>query len=357
MVLFRRTTAHRKARIEAASACQLRCPLCPTGKGELGPVVGTGLLAAADFERFLDRNPALREVELSNWGEMFLNPALSDILRIAHERGVALAARNGVNLNTATDAVLEDLVRYRFRSLVVSIDGATQETYRKYRVRGDLERVLGHVRTLNRFKRQYGSSLPLLTWKFILFRHNQHEIGAARALAAELGMLFYPDLNWDESWEAPEDTEHIRRDSGLAITSVSKHKEKFRTRYVKDYCLQLWNEPQINWDGKILGCCVNTWSDFGTDAFSGSLHTEKLEYGRRMLRGEAPPRDDVPCTRCERYHERQRDGHWISHVQVRRNALEKRVKEFLHAAIARAPFSAATLRLLSRVAAWSRWRT
>jgi hypothetical protein len=298
----------------------------------------------------------VREVELSNWGEALLNPELSDILRIAHERGVALAARNGVNLNTATDAVLEDLVRYRFRNLVVSIDGATQETYAKYRVKGDLEQVLAHVRTINRLKARYRSNLPLLTWKFILFRHNQHEIEQARELAAELGMLFYPDLNWDENWQPPEDGVELRRASGLAITSTAEHKQRFGTRYPKDYCLQLWNEPQVNWDGKLLGCCVNVWGDFGTDAFAGPLETEKLRYARRMLLGEAPPRDDVPCTTCERYLERKRDADWVRPGRIRRDPLVKRAKELVHALAAHAPGRLAILAMLGRVAAWARWR-
>ena len=352
--LFRSRVGPRKVRIEASSACQLRCPLCPTGKGELGPVVGTGVLTLADFERFLERNPGVREVELSNWGEMFLAPELSDILRVAHERGVVLAARNGVNLNTASEAVLEDLVRYRFRSLVVSIDGASQETYAKYRVKGDFERVIANVKAINRFKARQRSSLPLLTWKFILFRHNQHEIARARALAAELGMLFYPDLNWDENWEPPDATPEVRQGSGLAITTIAEHEQRFRTRYVKDYCLQLWNEPQVNWDGKILGCCVNVWGDFGSDAFGGPLETEKLGYARRMLLGQAPPRADVPCTTCERYLERQRDAHWVTPAQILSDALQKRLKELVHALVARLPGRGASLSLLARAAAWAR---
>jgi hypothetical protein len=34
----------------------------------------------ADFAALLDRNPQIAHVELSNYGEMFLNPHLADIL-------------------------------------------------------------------------------------------------------------------------------------------------------------------------------------------------------------------------------------------------------------------------------------
>ena len=75
-----------------------------------------------------------------------------------------------------------------------------------------------------------------------------------------------------------------------------------------------------------------------------------------MLLGEAPPREDVPCTQCERYHERRRDASWVTPAQIRRDALEKRLKESVHAFLARMPCSSAFLRALSRVASWARWR-
>ncbi len=45
---------------------------------------------------------------------------------------------NGVNLNHARDEVLEGLVKYRVRGVKCSIDGASPETYRVYRIRGNL---------------------------------------------------------------------------------------------------------------------------------------------------------------------------------------------------------------------------
>src|SRR5437764_2243198 len=75
-------------RLEAASHCQLRCPSCPTTSGAIHPTIGSGFLRAGDFQEFLARNPQVCEVELSNYGELFLNPELSEILRIGHQRGV-----------------------------------------------------------------------------------------------------------------------------------------------------------------------------------------------------------------------------------------------------------------------------
>ena len=87
--------------------------------------IGRGFLRFEDFRKLLDDNPGLELIELSHAGEIFLNPAL---LSMAHQRGVKLTAENGVNLNKIRQEVLEGLVKYQFRKLVCSIDGASEET-------------------------------------------------------------------------------------------------------------------------------------------------------------------------------------------------------------------------------------
>jgi MoaA/NifB/PqqE/SkfB family radical SAM enzyme len=114
--------------IDASAHCQLACPSCPTASGATRAAMSAGHLDPTHFQKLLDENPQLREVELSNYGEMFLNPRLHELLRIAFERQVVLHAYNGTNLNHATPETLEALIRYRMGTLSVSIDGASQET-------------------------------------------------------------------------------------------------------------------------------------------------------------------------------------------------------------------------------------
>src|SRR5580692_4360394 len=118
------TIRPRAMQIEASSFCQLRCPACPTTSGAIHPAVGSGVLRPDDLRDVLDANPDIRQIELSNYGEIFLNPQLLDILRLCNERGIATTANNGVNLNQVRPEVLEGLVRHGLRVLSVSIDGA-----------------------------------------------------------------------------------------------------------------------------------------------------------------------------------------------------------------------------------------
>ena len=69
-------------RIEASSICQLKCPLCHPAHGELG-IAGRGYLRFNDFKNFVDNYPHFKRIELSNNGEIFLNPELEEIIRYA----------------------------------------------------------------------------------------------------------------------------------------------------------------------------------------------------------------------------------------------------------------------------------
>lgn len=123
----------RKIRLETSSVCQLACPSCPTAKGETKTgAVGWGRLTADNFKRFVDQNTNIRNIEISNWGEIFLNSDLVKILEYAHKHNIRLQAINGVHLNKAQDEMLEALVKYNFRLMSVSLDGASNDSYSIY---------------------------------------------------------------------------------------------------------------------------------------------------------------------------------------------------------------------------------
>jgi len=299
--------------------CQLRCPSCPTHSGAERPAVGTGFLKLPDFQDLIRKNPWVREVELSNYGEIFLNPDLLGILEYAHERGIALRADNGVNFNRVSDEVLDGLVKYKLRSMTCSIDGASEQTYRLYRVNGSLSTVIENIRKLNALKSKYRSESPALVWQFVVFGHNEQEISQARELARVLDMTFYPKLSWDPQLAPVLDKELVRMEVGAA--DREEYKQRFGVDYGRACCLSLWNRPQINWDGRVLGCSRNFWSDFGTNAFTDGLATSVngpgMRYAKQMLLGKKPAKDGIPCTTCSIYLDMRAEGKWLKKSEIR----------------------------------------
>jgi MoaA/NifB/PqqE/SkfB family radical SAM enzyme len=102
------------------------------------------------------------QTSVANYGEVFLNPQLLPILEYAHQKNVAISIENGANLNYVRDEVIEGLVKFQVRVLTCSIDGATSESYRKYRVRGNFDKVISNIEKINSYKDRYKSTVPKL---------------------------------------------------------------------------------------------------------------------------------------------------------------------------------------------------
>jgi quercetin dioxygenase-like cupin family protein len=216
--------------------------------------------------------------------------------------------------------------------MTVSIDGASPETYALYRVKGNFEKVVQNVRKINALKARHHSRFPELSWQFVVFGHNEHEISRARSMAADLNMKFRAKLPWDDLYTQPfspvVDTDMVRRETGLGVAT----RGEFRERYGQDYmlrqcCLALWANPQINYDGRLLGCPVNYWGDYGNvfeDGLIPSLNNEKIVYAREMLLGKRPYRDDIPCIRCKAYQRMKKTGRWFSEADIREDRAPRR---------------------------------
>ncbi len=307
--------------IDASTVCQLNCRSCPNASGEIHKNIGSGFLKFEHFKNIIDENIWIREVELSNWGEIFLNPDLLKIIEYAYKKNVVLRADNGVNLNTVSEEVLEALVKYRFHSMTCSIDGASQETYSIYRRNGDFEKVMKHIRRINRYKDIYKSELPALKWQFVAFGHNTHEIAAAKKMADDLHMNFYLKLSWEDlytpTFSPVKEKDLLREESGIGVASREEYLEKTGKDYREETCLHLFDQPQINFDGRVLGCSYNYQGDFGNAFQEGmirSLNNEKIRYARQMLLGIKEGRDDIPCAVCKLFESRKKRSAWVIDV-------------------------------------------
>jgi MoaA/NifB/PqqE/SkfB family radical SAM enzyme len=171
--------------VDPTNFCQLQCPFCPTGAGR--GVRDKATLKLEHFERFLDTvGSCVIHIDMMNWGEPTLNKDLPKMIAAAKRHGIEVKVDS--NLNDLSEAMAEGLVSSGLDVLSVSIDGATQETYEKYRVKGRLNDVLENVRLMVRKRKELGSATPLLIWQFLVFKHNEHEVKLAKQMALDLGM-------------------------------------------------------------------------------------------------------------------------------------------------------------------------
>ena len=77
-----------EASIDMSTICQLRCVECSTSKGITHRgIVGKGQFSLPQFVKFISQNPQIKRIEMSNWGEIFLNKEIGEIIKCAYEKG------------------------------------------------------------------------------------------------------------------------------------------------------------------------------------------------------------------------------------------------------------------------------
>ncbi len=244
--------------IEPTGRCNLHCRVCPVGTGIDR---GTGDMAPELFERLIDevRDYALL-VLFWDWGEPFLHPAACRMIRYAHDAGLRVVASTNGHV-FANEEQAQRVVDSGLDVLVFSVDGLTQQTYQHFRGAGQLEQVMAGVRNVVQAKRNAGAQTPLVNLRFIVMRHNEHEVARLNDFAAELGVdavalrKFHavPDPRMRASW-AEADFVPTRREYQLPVLTPETLEP---TRVRRNPCRNLWNCPTIHWDGTVCSCFMD----------------------------------------------------------------------------------------------------
>ena len=249
--------------VEVTNICNLGCPACFTGDGQQGRV--RGHLSPELYAKTLDElAPYLWRVEFCNWGEPLLGRNIYPMIAQATARGVSSLI--STNFSVPFDAEkAEQLVASGLTILGVSLDGARQETYEKYRVCGKLDTVLRNCRLVLEAKRKLGAKTPKMIWSFHVFPHNVDDVEPARAMAAELGMEFALEKGWVVGDEWDPDGRYCYFSDPRPFP-----------------CIALWEYAVVNNDGGVAPCC-------------GSFYRED-DVGQLAGPADAPaPRGSATC--------------------------------------------------------------
>lgn len=279
--------------LDPASVCNLRCPFCPTGAG-----FGTFERTIMTPERFSAITSHLRcdliqRVELYNWGEPLLNPHIFDFIRFFSERQAEIELSSNFSHREYDDSFLDELVGSGLTTLVVSIDGASQEAYGKYRIRGDFERIIRNLKRLAAVKRALGSEHPRVVYKMLLNRFNQHQVADAARLADECGASFLlnerfwcPDFERDR-WVATSEPSSASEVAEPGPPEVPPGRvQGYSTaaqEVISTYCRQLWDSVIVTATGDVHPCCLS----FDDHHAIGNLANEDIETIRNNDRAVA----------------------------------------------------------------------
>jgi len=282
--------------VEPTNVCNLACPLCPTGQGTLERP--KGFMSVETFQRILDDlGDILVAVHLYSWGEPFLNEDLPNMIEMCTNHNICtLTSTNGHFLQRLDEAL--KVVDAGLKTLIIAIDGSTQEIYQSYRKGGDLEKVRRCTANIEEAKALRGSRFPFTALRSVVTRDNQNDLTNLERLASDLGADMFtcktlgclPCSGVFKEYE-PTDGNYLR----------FEYAGSSRIGRPLIQCPFPFRQPTIFWDGTVVGCeydynLTAGWGNIATQHFTeiwNSPQAIKLRHSIRECRDR--PSFCSPC--------------------------------------------------------------
>ena len=218
--------------LESTAKCNLYCPMCPRH-------IYTFDNENMDLDLYRKIVADCKEYVEFVWpygiGEPMIHPNIFEMIRITRDAGV----RTGMSTNATlldderADMLLDSGLDY----VILAFDGASKETYEKYRVGADFDRTRSYILDFLRKKRERGS--PIFTVvQMVLLKDNSREVDAYRKLW---------DIEGIDEVRFKRDEIHI---DGSRIPNDRLGGQR------RNPCHLLWRGPlYVRYDGKAFPCC------------------------------------------------------------------------------------------------------
>jgi MoaA/NifB/PqqE/SkfB family radical SAM enzyme len=176
---------------------------------------------------------------------------------------IAYASKKGLYTMTSTNANLpfdgDQIVASGLDRIIVSMDGATQETYANYRVGGEVSRVLENLERIRIAKKKAHSRTPFVSLQFLVMRHNEHEIGDMQDIARQVEADSL-DLKTVQIYKK-EDIAYLPKNPAYRRYKVEG--DQFELQFgVHNRCRRIWTQPVVNWNGELSMCCYDKDIDY-----------------------------------------------------------------------------------------------
>ncbi len=175
-----------KLYVEATTVCNLDCIMCVQRcwNESHGTMQLESFAALMDQIREFDKPPT---IHISGFGEPLMHPHILDMVQLAKDTGAAVEmTTNAMLLNR--DKV-EALMEIGLDRIVVSVDGATAESFEEIRARASFERVIDNLMELKRqrirHRGRHGD--PQLALAFVAMKNNVADLPMLPTLAFKVG--------------------------------------------------------------------------------------------------------------------------------------------------------------------------
>ncbi len=270
--------------IEPTTACNLRCPECPSGLRSFTRPEGN--LKSDFFRSTIDEmHPTLNTLMFYFQGEPYINPHFLDMVSYAEAKGIyTITSTNGHFLS---DENIKKTLDSNLSRLIISIDGTTQDTYEQYRIGGNIDKVIDGTRRLVRARNGRKQNYPHIIFQYLVVRPNEHQIPEVYKLAKVLG-VDEVRLKTAQVYDYAQGNDLIPLNP-----KYSRYKAHAAGFYsikndLLNQCWRMWQACVITWDGLVVPCCfdkdaTHRLGDLKKQTMSEIWHGEKYNTFRSSL--------------------------------------------------------------------------
>ena len=296
--------------VEPIDTCNFACDHCQVTHWTRK----TTRLTTERFISILRQLPMLRQIKIQGMGEPLLNRHLMEMLEASEigKRAVVIVTNGSVY----TDNIARSLRAPRGTTIIISMDGATAETFEAIRVNGHFQKVVDNIADMVR--RRGRSVWPGIELRSVVTLRNAHELPCLVRLAKRLGVdkLTATTLltDWgkeemegsiapiDVSRGDPRMDQFIRESKEVAaeigILLSVEHGQRYSKANRRPWP---WQSSYIAANGDVVPCCqiadssVVKMGNIFDEPFADIWNNNKYRELRRRIAG-----DDFPhyCRGC-----------------------------------------------------------
>ncbi len=275
--------------IEPTTACNLKCPECPSGlrqfsrpTGNLKPDVNNNILQTLGKE--------LQYINYYFQGEPFINPNFLDFVKAARTRNIFVVT--STNAHFISSETADKIVDSGLSELIISIDGTTQETYENYRVEGELSKVIEGLKNISEARSEKGVNHPLLTLQFLVTKQNEHQIPEIKQWVQQYGADRL-NLKTIQVYDYENGNDLIPVNEKYSRYKKNKNGQYQLKNKMSNYCWRMWSTCVFTWDGTIVPCCFDKDAKYKMGNLSGqefkSIWRSSLyaDFRKKILKNRA----------------------------------------------------------------------
>jgi len=304
---IRLTTYPIRLTIDPSNFCNLKCALCPVGTKTPGRK--QSFMDFDVFRKIIDEcGDYLWKINLFNWGEPLLNNQIFEMIKYAKKKKIEVSI--STNLNVFNDTICTELITSGLDNLIVSLDGASQESVEKYQTGSNFELVKNNIKCILDKKIELKAIKPIVTWRFLVNKFNENDINRAVDLSKqwkvdELEINHFrcnmaKEIFWDNKSQYEDVKSWLPVDENLSMYDYKKEEKKI----IKKRCGLLWYESVIHPNGSVSPCCA-IWPekyDFGNisnNSFKEIWNNEQYQNARRISLSDDISINDHICHICK----------------------------------------------------------